>query len=146
MKGQTDVISTVPIRPSAQVLRSACNRRDFLTRCTFGATATALGFAPGLAPATDNATPPKVAFFVVGDTHYLAHKETPSRMDSRSAEICRRLVDALNGLLGTAIPAEAGGGKVAQASGLIDAGDTRIFETSFVGMALRPRRQPACTS
>lgn len=103
--------------------RATLDRRDFLARATLGATATALGLAPGFAGATDNSTTPKIAFFVVGDTHYLANKESPSRMDPRSAEICGRLVDTLNGLPGTAIPAEAGGGKVAQVSGLIHAGD-----------------------
>lgn len=98
-------------------------RRDFLTCATAGTVALTLGLKSGLAQAAEDATPSKVAFFVVGDTHYLANKEAPSRMDLRSAEICGRLVDTLNNLPGTEIPKDAGGGKVARVSGLIHAGD-----------------------
>ena len=99
-------------------------RRDFLVRTTVGSTALALGLRSHSSQVDDvSSIPPKVAFFVVGDTHYLANIEIPARMDPRSAEICGRLVDTLNRLPGTAIPKEAGGGKVNQAAGLIHAGD-----------------------
>lgn len=98
-------------------------RREFLVRATAGTAALTLGLSTGVTQAAEDATQPRVAFFVIGDTHYLANNETPSRMDLQSAEICGRLVDTLNGLPGTEIPGEAGGGKVCQASGLIHAGD-----------------------
>jgi len=103
-------------------MHSPITRRDFLARTAAGTTVAALGFTTRPLPAADDGAP-KVAFFVVGDTHYLANKEMPSRMDPRSAEICGRLVETLNRLPGTAIPAEAGGGVVAPAAGLIHAGD-----------------------
>lgn len=103
-------------------MRLPLTRRDFLARTAVGTSAAALGVARSL-PTALAADTPNVAFFVVGDTHYLANKESPSRMDERSAEICGRLVETLNRLPGTAIPPEAGGGVVAPAAGLIHAGD-----------------------
>jgi len=103
------------------------SRRDFLARA-----AAVSGIATGLAGpfgesptvhAEDSTARPRVAFFVVGDTHFLADKQSPSRMDARSAAICGRLVDVLNGLPGTAIPDTAGGGSVAKGAGLIHVGD-----------------------
>jgi cytolysin (calcineurin-like family phosphatase) len=64
-----------------------------------------------------------VAFFVVGDTHYLADRADPKRVDARSAPVTTRLVDTLNRLPGTAIPAAAGGGAVRAPRGLLHAGD-----------------------
>ncbi len=98
-------------------------RRELLARTTVGVTMTACGLTSQLLNGAEESSPPKVAFIVVGDTHYLANKDMPTRMEARSAEICGRLVDTINDLPGTAIPAEAGGGKVLQASGLIHAGD-----------------------
>ena len=60
---------------------------------------------------------------LVGDTHYLANKEKASRLDERSSAVTGRLVDVLNRLPGTAIPAGAGGGTVLPPRGLIHAGD-----------------------
>lgn len=105
-----------------QATTSRLTRRDFLSRTAVGTAAATLGVRSATARAAD-ATSPQVAFFVVGDTHYLANKEMPSHMDPRSAEICGRLVDTINRLPGTKIPTEAGGGAVAKASGLIHAGD-----------------------
>lgn len=102
---------------------SKLSRRDFLACGTSVTTALAFGVQSPSPCAADAVTSPKVAFFVIGDTHYLADKGNPARMDPRSAEICGRLVDMLNRLPETTIPAEAGGGKVAQAAGLIHAGD-----------------------
>ena len=65
----------------------------------------------------------RIAFFVLGDTHYLANKESPGRMDAASADVCGRLVDTLNALPGAKIPDEAGGGSVAVPSGVIHVGD-----------------------
>lgn len=105
------------------MIHSTLSRREFLARTVAGSTALAAGLTSQPTSAADGNALPKVAFLVVGDTHYLANKETPARMDLRSAEICGRLVDTLNRLPGTAIPAEAGGGKVAATAGLIHAGD-----------------------
>jgi predicted phosphodiesterase len=64
-----------------------------------------------------------VAFFVVGDTHFLADKDDPAKLDKRSGPVCGRLVDVLNRLPGTDIPKEAGGGTVLAPRGVIHAGD-----------------------
>ena len=50
----------------------------------------------------------QTSFFFVTDTHYLADKQKSAAMDSRSATICRRLVQTLNSLEGQPIPGHAG--------------------------------------
>ena len=95
-----------------------------LTRRQFVATA-----ASGLAlPACLRADAPKpkeepVAFFLVGDTHFLADKEATAKLDDRSAAVTSRLVDVLNKLPGTKVPDVAGGGTVLAPRGVIHAGD-----------------------
>lgn len=94
-----------------------------LTRRAFlGASAASVcHFASGLAQPAE----PKVdvAFFVVGDTHYLAAKDDPQKLDPRSGPTNARLVDHLNRLPGTAIPEKAGGGAVLMPRGVIHVGD-----------------------
>ena len=51
-----------------------------------------------------------VAFFLVGDTLFLADKEDTAKLDERSRLVTGRLVDLLNKLPGTDIPPAAGGG------------------------------------
>lgn len=92
------------------------SRREFLG--TSLTTAAVLGGASAQTQA-ENA----VAFFLVGDTHYLADKQKPEELDATSAGTNRRLIEVLNRLPGTAIPENAGGGKVATPNGLIHAGD-----------------------
>lgn len=98
-------------------------RRRFLQQATAGAVATAVGLRslPGALAGETSAA--EVAFFVVGDTHYLANRELPAEIDAKSAAVCGRLVDRLNQLAGTEIPEAAGGGKVLAPSGVIHAGD-----------------------
>lgn len=88
------------------------SRRAFLA-------ATAAAATPAAAQEPDA----PVAFFVVGDTHFLADKDDPKQLDPRSAAVNGRLVDTLNRLPGTAIPANAGGGTVRASRGLLHAGD-----------------------
>src|SRR5437763_1588186 len=64
-----------------------------------------------------------VAFFLVGDTHFLANKENTAKLDTRSATVTSRLVDVLNKLPGTEIPKTAGGNTVLAPRGVIHAGD-----------------------
>ncbi|QDU30064.1 Calcineurin-like phosphoesterase [Anatilimnocola aggregata] len=64
-----------------------------------------------------------VAFALIGDTHYLANKESPGEMFADSAVVTSQLVQTLNSLPGKAISAEAGGGEVAPIDGVIHAGD-----------------------
>src|SRR5690349_9923525 len=93
------------------------NRREFLT-------ASAAGVASGLALGEQSKVQGEpIAFFLVGDTHYLANKEDTAKLDERSATVTGRLVDLLNKLPGTEIPKSAGGGKVFAPRGLIHAGD-----------------------
>ena len=64
-----------------------------------------------------------ISFFLVGDTHFLADKEDPAKLDERSTAVTSRLVDLLNKLPDTAIPQAAGGGTVLAPRGVIHAGD-----------------------
>lgn len=80
--------------------------------------------AAGLAlPALAGEVSKPIAFFVVGDTHLLVEKSDPKKLDARSAKHNAGLVDSLNKLPGTSIPAAAGGGTVLAPRGLIHAGD-----------------------
>ncbi|MFO0798935.1 MAG: metallophosphoesterase [Gemmataceae bacterium] len=90
----------------------ALSRREFLA---------ASAVAPTVVTAQSADEP--VAFFVVGDTHYLADRDDVKKLDARSAPVTTRLVDTLNRLPGTAIPAAAGGGTVRTPRGLLHAGD-----------------------
>ncbi len=66
---------------------------------------------------------PSAAWFLIGDTHYLANIENPEKMDEASQATNQNLIDQLNRLPGSLIPENAGGGSVAQTSGVIHAGD-----------------------
>jgi len=95
----------------------ALSRREFIAA---GAVAASPGLRPGLSAQTADEP---VSFFVVGDTHYLADRDDVKKLDARSAPVTTRLVDTLNRLPGTAIPAAAGGGTVRTPRGLLHAGD-----------------------
>ena len=99
------------------------NRRSFLSQMAAGVGAASLGLRAGRETLANTATSPDVAFFVIGDTHYLANRERPAEIDAKSGEVCARLVDTLNQLAGTEIPEAAGGGKVTAPSGVIHVGD-----------------------
>jgi len=64
-----------------------------------------------------------VAFFLIGDTHILANKKEPAKLDDRSASLGAGLIGMLNKLAGTEIPKTAGGGQVVSPRGVIHAGD-----------------------
>lgn len=64
-----------------------------------------------------------VSFFLVSDTHFLANKDQPTKLDEKSIMTCRGLVDTLNKLPGTTIPGESGGGTVLSPRGVIHGGD-----------------------
>lgn len=93
------------------------HRRDFVAAAT-GVAATA-----GIRASQSKPPEDAVAFFLVGDTHFLADKENTARLDGRSAAITARLIEWLNKLPGTDLPAAAGGGKVLAPRGVIHAGD-----------------------
>lgn len=100
---------------------TSVTRRDFLSQLSAGAIAlSASGSSQALAAGAEK---PAFAFFLIGDTHYLANLNKPGEMEAKSAEICGRLVDTLNRLPGTDIPAAAGGGQVSKIEGVIHAGD-----------------------
>ncbi len=95
------------------------NRRQFVAAATTAAVSV---------PAILHGAEPKpkeqpVAFFLVGDSHFLANKGDAARLDERSAAVTSRLLDVLNKLPGTEIPREAGGGRVLAPRGVIHAGD-----------------------
>jgi predicted phosphodiesterase len=95
------------------------HRRRFLAAAAAGVA------VPAVARAADDPKPKDepVAFFVIGDTHFLADKDDPAKLDRRSGPVCGRLVDVLNKLPGQAIPEKAGGGAVLAPRGVIHAGD-----------------------
>lgn len=100
----------------------ALSRRQFLAAAAAGVALPAV--LPAHLPAQETAKQEDpVAFFLVGDTHFLAQAEQPDRLDDRSAAVTGRLVDLLNKLPGMEIPAQAGGGRVLAPRGLIHAGD-----------------------
>ncbi len=97
------------------------SRRAFLAKTAIGSAA--CWSAENIRLPAQESTP-EIAFFVVGDTHYLANLNQPGEMDATSAIVCGRLVDRLNELPGATIPPAARGGVVvAKPAGLIHAGD-----------------------
>ncbi|HSU67065.1 MAG TPA: metallophosphoesterase [Tepidisphaeraceae bacterium] len=96
------------------------SRREFIatTAALTGAAALPRALRADAGPAATD-----LRFFVIGDTHYLADKQSPGRLDARSADVTSKLIDTLNALPGTNIPDAAGGGTVGTPSGLIHAGD-----------------------
>ncbi|VTS08128.1 metallophosphoesterase family protein [Tuwongella immobilis] len=97
---------------------SAMNRRELLA----GAASAVL--VPRSLTASNPPTPTNpIGFFLVGDTHFLADKDNPKSLDARSAAVTSKLVDWLNSLPGSEIPAKAGGGRVLPPLGVIHAGD-----------------------
>lgn len=96
-----------------------------LTRRHFLRTSAAAAVSTFAFPAivTRAAEAPAFSFFVLGDTHFLADKENPARMNPRSATVCGALVDTFNRLPDTAIPEAARAGRVTPPLGVIHAGD-----------------------
>lgn len=94
------------------------HRRQFLK--VTAASLTTSAWLPAAGAATEEEP---VAFFLVGDTHFLASRDATEKLDPRSAAVTSRLVDLLNKLPGTEIPKAAGGGAVRAPRGVIHAGD-----------------------
>lgn len=114
-------------------------RRGFLQQAATGATACTVGLRTRPVALADEPPASETAFFVVGDTHYLANRERPSKIDAKSADVCGRLVETLNQLAGTEIPAAAGGGKVLAPAGVIHAGD--VIDTGDKNGAVQTEMQ-----
>ena len=112
---------------------SDMSRRHFLTTAAslsaglYGTTSWnyhPLRAAQPTAPASNKSLAAEpLSFFVVGDTHYLAHKEATERLDPASAETTTGLINTLNKLAGTPLPENLGGGTVLAPRGVIHAGD-----------------------
>jgi len=101
------------------------SRRKLLSLVGAGAAAAAIpaAWARAQEAAADEN---RVCFFFVSDTHFLADKDNPERLDERSALANRRLIDVLNRLPGTPISADTAGaaaGVVAAPRGVIHGGD-----------------------
>ena len=95
------------------------SRRHFLRQTSVAALA-----ASGISRLCGAAEgPPLVSFFVVGDTHFLADEAEPTRLLAASARMTSGLVEALNGLPGSALPEAVGGGVVPVPQGVLHAGD-----------------------
>lgn len=100
------------------------SRRRFV-----GGSGALLGAAAGLAEqrGATAATPASgddvVSFFVISDTHFLAVKDDPAKLEEASTEHTGRLIDTLNTLPGGAIPERSGGGTVRKPSCVIHGGD-----------------------
>ena len=117
--------------------RQSLNRRQFLAASSAAAGAAALGASCLGAPEASSAQAGDVSFFLVSDTHFFAQKEAPTKLDEKSIATCRGLVDTLNRLPGTAIPAEAGGGTVAVPRGVIHGGD--VIDTGDKNGGVHPQ-------
>ena len=113
------------------------DRRQFLATTSACATAWALGTASAGESQAAASKETDVSFFLVSDTHFLAQKEAPTKLDEKSIVTCRGLVDTLNRLPGTAIPAEAGGGTVAVPRGVIHGGD--VIDTGDKNGGVHPQ-------
>lgn len=98
-------------------------RHSFLASFATGLVLLAAIWGADSPPKDARAPADPVAFFLVGDTHFLADKKEPTQLDERSAALTSRLVEVLNTLPGTEIPKEAGGGMVLPVRGVIHAGD-----------------------
>jgi cytolysin (calcineurin-like family phosphatase) len=96
-------------------------RREFLAAVGAGLGTAAVSHAGAARQAADATG--RLAFFLIGDTHYLANRDRPGELDAASRAVTTRLVDWLNRLPGSAIPEAAGGGTVATPRGVIHAGD-----------------------
>ena len=99
-----------------------------VTRRAFVASSGALlastgGFLPRTLAAPRAADGDVVAFFMVSDTHYLADKDDPAKLEASSAEHTHRLIEQLNTLPGTEIPERSGGGTVRKPSLVLHGGD-----------------------
>lgn len=99
-------------------METSLKRRPFLI-----ALATALVLLAIVLTAEPKPKDEAIAFFLIGDTHILANKNEPAKLDERSAALSTGLIDVINKLAGTEIPETAGGGKVLAARGVIHAGD-----------------------
>jgi cytolysin (calcineurin-like family phosphatase) len=98
---------------------SVLDRRNLLT---IAATSSLTNLMPQLGQAQANEME-KIAFFVIGDTHFHAEQEQPGTMKTNSLAVCRSLVETMNQLPSQEIPAAAGGGRVLPPQGVIHAGD-----------------------
>ena len=94
-----------------------------ISRRRFVATAATATLPAFLRAEEPKAKDEPVAFFLIGDTHFLADKTDPAKLDARSKPVTGRLVDVLNKLPGTDIPRAAGGGTVLAPKGVVHAGD-----------------------
>ncbi len=82
---------------------------------------------------------PLVSFFVIGDTHFFADKTQPDTLDKTSADHTSRLVDTLNRLPGTELPAALGGGPVPFPKGVLHVGD--VIDSGDKGGAVHETMQ-----
>lgn len=99
------------------MLNAAISRRHLLASGALAGASALLGGRPAAGQED------KVAFFFVSDTHYLADRIAPVRLDARAAANTCGLISQLNRLPGTDIAEEAGGGKVLRPKGVIHGGD-----------------------
>ncbi len=99
------------------------NRRRFMRGTAAAAFVAGVGSAPDARAAMLLTEPATVSFFRSSDTHYCADAADPRKMNESSASYNAALVEQLNKLPGTAMPAEVGGGALAQPAGVIHVGD-----------------------
>lgn len=121
--------------------RRPVSRREFVSGSA-ATLASAAGLAGGhchAASRRDSGGDDTVAFFLVSDTHFLADKDHPGQLEESSAEHTRRLVDTLNKLAGSEIPARSGAGVVRKPSLVIHGGD--VIDTGDKGGKIQEAMQ-----
>ncbi len=105
--------------PSGSLTRRAFVAGSGALLASAGGLGTGRSLAAGLKGADDDV----LAFFLVSDTHFLAAKDDPAKLEESSAEHNGRLVETLNKLPGTEIPARSGAGAVRKPFCVIHGGD-----------------------
>lgn len=95
-------------------------RRPFLGAGAAAAAGLGLAWSAGTA---SSASPDRLAFFIISDTHLLAQRDSPTRIDPHRTALNDRLIETLNELPGQSLPEQIGGGTVSEPRGVIHLGD-----------------------
>jgi cytolysin (calcineurin-like family phosphatase) len=109
-------------------LGAAENRLRLSRRSLLGAGAAAASTMSWNWPATAateavSGADDRFSFLIISDTHLLAQRDSPGRIDEGSAALNDRLIEAINELSDQSLPEQLGGGTVDTPRGVIHLGD-----------------------
>ena len=117
--------------------RNVISRRAFLGSLPVGA-----ALVPQVLAQTSQSL--GISFFVVGDTHYSAMQEDPSKMMDHSLQTNQSLLRWLNELPGKEFSANLGGGVIPEPEGVIHVGD--IIDNGDKGPGKYPMVATECAA